>query len=96
MTKEERRELHKWVASGRSPYENGSYVCASNGCPADFISALRFGSELQKWFDYLTEEERQQEMGYGRADYNTEMDEPVTYIDTYDFPYSEDNDLPFQ
>ena len=26
MTSGERKELHKWVASGRSPYDNGDYI----------------------------------------------------------------------
>ena len=30
MTKNELRELEKWVASGRSPYDNGDYIYSEN------------------------------------------------------------------
>lgn len=33
MSKEERRELHEWVAKGRSPYDNGDYICGAGGYP---------------------------------------------------------------
>lgn len=46
MTKAEKDALHKWVASGRSPYDNGDYVCYEGGCPVDFISALRMWEEM--------------------------------------------------
>lgn len=58
MSKEERRELHEWVAKGRSPYDNGDYICGAGGYPLDFISALRAEKELQDWFDSLSEEEK--------------------------------------
>ena len=32
MSKDELRELEKWVASGRSPYDNGDYIYSENGC----------------------------------------------------------------
>ena len=41
MRIEERRELRQWVLSGHSPYENGWYLCNEDGCPLDFINALR-------------------------------------------------------
>jgi len=31
MCHSERQELYEWVAKGRSPYENGDYVCGGNG-----------------------------------------------------------------
>lgn len=31
MSKDELRELEKWVASGRSPYDNGDYIYSENG-----------------------------------------------------------------
>ena len=96
MTKEERKALYKWVASGRSPYDNGDYVYGSNGFPLDFISALRSEAELQEWFENLTEEERCQETGYAHVDYDTELDTPVIYVNTYDIPLNEDEDLPFR
>lgn len=47
MTKSERKKLHQWVASGHSPYDNGDYLYFENGCPMDFISALRFWNEFE-------------------------------------------------
>lgn len=41
MTNEERGELRQWVMSGNSPYDNGWYLCSENGCPLDFVTALR-------------------------------------------------------
>lgn len=32
MTKDELRELEKWVASGRSPYDNGDYISSFTFC----------------------------------------------------------------
>ena len=46
MSKDELRELEKWVASGRSPYDNGDYIYSENGCPMDFVSAMRFQDEM--------------------------------------------------
>ena len=58
MTREERRELHKWVASGRSPYDNGSYLSDCAGIPLDFVRALRLEHDLLEWFESLPEEEQ--------------------------------------
>lgn len=41
-TPEEKRELHRWVNAGHSPYENGDYIVNDDGGPMDFINALRF------------------------------------------------------
>ncbi|MBR2048855.1 MAG: hypothetical protein IJ960_09705 [Oscillospiraceae bacterium] len=41
MCIEERRELRQWVLAGHSPYDNGWYLCNEDGCPLDFIHALR-------------------------------------------------------
>ena len=57
MTSEERKELHKWVASGRSPYDNGDYIYGENGWPMDFVSAMRFEADQMEWFASLSEEE---------------------------------------
>ena len=38
----EERNLHRWVNSGHSPYENGDYIVNDDGGPMDFISAQRF------------------------------------------------------
>ena len=34
MNADERKALHKWVASGRSPYDNGDYICTEGGISA--------------------------------------------------------------
>ena len=93
MTSEERKELHKWVASGRSPYDNGDYIYGENGWPVDFVSAMRFEAEQLEWFASLSEEEQQELLGRTQQ-YDTELDEPVSM-----FAGSlglEDEELPFQ
>ena len=62
MTKSERKELYDWVAGGRSPYDNGDYICGSNGYPLDFVSALRTARELQEWFETLSDVEKHAEL----------------------------------
>ena len=59
MSKDELRELEKWVASGRSPYDNGDYIYSENGCPMDFVSAMRFQDEMYEWWTSLSKEERE-------------------------------------
>ena len=76
MTSEERKELHKWVASGRSPYDNGDYIYGENGWPMDFVSALRFEADQMEWFASLSEEEKQALQGKSQQ-YDTELDEPI-------------------
>lgn len=96
MNKEERKALHDWVANGRSPYDNGDYICGDNGFPLDFISALRAEKELRDWFDSLSEEEKEAErMGY-IYQYSPETDD--VYFDTTVFPLPDvdECDLPFQ
>lgn len=68
MSKDELRELEKWVASGRSPYDNGDYIYSENGCPMDFVSAMRFQDEMYEWWMSLSEEEREQELRELRGD----------------------------
>ena len=77
MTSEERKELHKWVASGRSPYDNGDYIYGENGWPMDFVSALRFEADQMEWFASLSEEEKQALQGKSQQ-YDTELDEPIS------------------
>ena len=74
MSKDELRELEKWVASGRSPYDNGDYIYSENGCPMDFVSAMRFQDEMYEWWMSLSEEEREQELRELRGDYDTVSD----------------------
>ena len=96
MTKEERKELHEWVAKGRSPYDNGDYICGAGGYPLDFISALRTEKELQEWFDSLSEEEKEAERQGYNYQYATETDEPYFDMPTFQMTDLEDDDLPFQ
>ena len=93
MTSEERKELHKWVASGRSPYDNGDYIYGENGWPMDFVSALRFEADQMEWFASLSEEEKQALQGKSQQ-YDTELDEPISmFAGSFGL---EDEELPFQ
>ena len=60
MTSDERNELYKWVASGRSPYDNGDYICTDGGYPLDFVNALRFEEEQLEWYQSLSEKEKEE------------------------------------
>ena len=66
--------MEKWVASGRSPYDNGDYIYSENGCPMDFVSAMPFQDEMYEWWMSLSEEEREQELNELRGDYDTVSD----------------------
>lgn len=77
MTSEERKELHKWVARGRSPYDNGDYIYGENGWPMDFVSAMRFEADQMEWFASLSEEEKRALQGRAQQ-YDTELDEPIS------------------
>lgn len=67
MSIEERRELYQWVRSGHSPYDNGWYICDEDGCPLDFVSALR-----------ITEDETV--MASATYAYDTFVDEPMILV----------------
>ena len=96
MTNNERKELHKWVAAGHSPYANGDYICNENGWPMDFVNAMRFEKEQLEWFQNLTEEEKQ-ELISGTTDYDTELEEPeLIASNLYDIDIAPDTELPFQ
>lgn len=92
MTSDERKELHKWVASGRSPYDNGDYIYGENGWPMDFVSAMRFEAEQLEWFASLSEEERQ-ELLKSSQQYDTELDEPVS---VFAGNFGTEDELPFK
>lgn len=96
MSREERRELHDWVAEGKSPYDNGDYICGESGLPLDFISTLRASRELQDWFASLSEEEKEAERRSNCALYSTETDEVCFDLTAFPLPDMEDCDLPFQ
>lgn len=82
MTKAERDALYEWVASGRSPYDNGSYVCYDGGYPVDFISTLRMWKEMSKEEHPISE-------------YDIELDAPV-YRVSDSIEIDSDEDLPFK
>ena len=93
MSKEDRRLLHEWVASGHSPYENGDYIYGAGG-PVDFISALRTMQEADEWFDTLSEEEQTAELSSG-VQYNTTSDDIIFDIDSINLPPASNEELPF-
>lgn len=95
MNADERKALHKWVASGRSPYDNGDYICSDGGYPLDFVSALRFEKEQMEWYQSLSEEEKEQLVS-GSIEYNPEMDEiMVNCSKYYHYQTDPDEELPF-
>ena len=96
MTSEERKELHKWVARGRSPYDNGDYICGENGCPMDFVSALRFMDEQMEWYENLPEEEKNALHQNNRPQYDTQADEPVICMSAYISMLELNEELPFR
>lgn len=96
MTCDERRELYKWVASGRSPYDNGDYICGENGWPLDFISALRFQDEQMEWFESLSEEEKEALRHDNEPQYDTQADEPLFCISLYLNSLDPEEELPFR
>ena len=95
MTKAERKDLYEWVASGRSPYDNGSYVCYEGGQPMDFINALRFIQEEAAHYESLSEEEKS---GYQRCKetYDIDNDEPMIMAGALDICLDDLEDLPFK
>ena len=96
MTSDERKELHKWVASGRSPYDNGDYICGENGWPMDFVSAMRFVNEQLEWFESLSEEEKESLLHKNEPQYDTHSDEPVFCMSFVLRDVYPDEELPFQ
>ena len=96
MTSDERKELHKWVASGRSPYDNGDYICGENGWPMDFVSAMRFVNEQLEWFESLSEEEKEALIHKNEPQYDTHSDEPVLCMSFGLRDLYPDEELPFQ
>lgn len=95
MTTVERKELHEWVASGHSPYDNGDYIYGENGYPMDFISAYRFVNEKLEWFSNLPESEKEEFLTTDESLYDTKQDISIACIDTFMFDIEADIDLPF-
>lgn len=96
MTSDERKELHKWVAKGRSPYDNGDYICGENGWTMDFISAMRFVNEQLEWFKSLSEEEKEVLLHKNEPQYDTHSDEPIIGMNFGLRDLYPDEELPFQ
>ena len=84
-----------WVACGRSPYVNGDYIYSENGCPMDFVSAMRFQDEMYEWWMSLSEEEREQELRELRGDYDTVSDSIIINTEWSDPAMDPDAELPF-
>lgn len=95
LTSEERQELHNWVASGRSPYDNGDYICGENGWPLDFVSAMRFLNEQKEWFESLSEEEKDALRHNNEPKYDTQAAEPLFCMSSYLCTLDPDEELPF-
>ena len=96
MTSDERKELHKWVAKGRSPYDNGDYIYGENGCPMDFVNAMRFVNDQLERFENLSEEEKEALLHKNESQYDTQSDEPVFCISFGLRDLYPDEELPFQ
>ena len=96
MTSLERKELHKWVASGRSPYDNGDYIYSENGWPMDFVNAMRFVEEEIEWFQNLSEEEREEFLRENQPQYDTVTEEPILQDSYYTKYWDPEEELPFQ
>jgi hypothetical protein len=88
MTPDERKEPHKWVARGRSPYDNGNYVYGENGWPLDFVRALRSDKELFEYYSRLSDEEL--------AEYNkTAIPDDFNWVSECNFENIDFPELPF-
>ena len=96
MTSLERKELHKWVASGRSPYDNGDYIYNENGWPMDFVNAMRFVEDQIQWFQNLSEEEREELLRENQPQYDTISEEPILQDSYYAKYWDPEEELPFQ
>ena len=96
MSRSERKELHDWVTRGRSPYDNGNYICGSSGIPLDFISALRAEQELQDWSESTPVEEIEAENRALCYQYSAENDEFYFDATALWLPDVEECELPFQ
>lgn len=95
LTKEELRELERWVSSGHSPYDNGNLIYGENGWPLDYVSALRAESEMLEWFNGLSEEEREKYLQELRSEHDTASDDVNIIADWYDSAMDPDAEMPF-
>lgn len=97
MTREELRELNRWVSEGNSPYDNGDYIYTEYGVPMDFISALRFQKEHIEWLRSLPTDEQEKVARELRGEYDTTSDNVVFRVaeSDYDWLMDPDEELPF-
>jgi len=83
MNRKELSELHKWVAQGNGPYENGDYYYSEDGYPMDFVNALRFGEELVEMKEiYITETD---DIGFVPQDDSEKQ--PASYVADEEPPF---------
>ena len=78
-----------------SPYDNGDYIYSENGCPMDFVSAMRFQDEMYEWWMSLSEEEREQELRELRGDYDIVSDSIIIDTEWSNPAMDPDAELPF-
>lgn len=97
MSREELRELTKWVLGGNSPYDNGDYIYTEYGVPMDFISALRFQKEHLEWLRSLPADEQENVARKLRGEYDTASDDVVFCAAESDYAWlmDPDEELPF-
>lgn len=79
MSREEAKEVQKWVQAGNSPYVNGWYITTESGVPMDYISAKRI---LESGACLV-------------AEYDTVNDNPILIIQDEQDEDTTDEDLPF-
>ena len=75
--------------------KNGDYIYSENGCPMDFVSAMRFQDEIYEWWMSLSEEEQEQELRELRGDYDTVSDSIIINTEWSDPAMDPDAELPF-
>lgn len=82
MNSEERAELRQWVMEGNSPYDNGWYLCDEDGCPLDYVSAMRIARD-------------ESVMSSAMYAYDTSKDEPAILVSVADPVDITSTDMPF-
>ena len=56
ITEYEKAELHEWIVSGHSVYDNPYMIYSDFGCPMDFIEGCRIGDDIRdNPTDYFSE-----------------------------------------
>jgi len=82
MSSNEHAELRQWVMAGNSPYDNGWNLCDEDGCPLDFVSAMRIV------YDETV-------MSNAIYAYDTCKDEPAILVSVADSVDIASTDMPF-